>query len=302
MEKRSLEKRGLFRLKDLKDYEVAKSDPDVRGWNVFSGDDKTIGTVDELIVDPELEKVRYLDLHLNKDINRAESDRHLLIPIGYAELDEKRKAVKITTVETVTLLKMPEYEGGAISREYEKQVRRSIKPEEEIPETESEFYNNDLFDENRFYKSRKKRLYELKEIENTGILKNRPDIRGWSVFSSDGEKIGRVYELLIDKEYKKIRYMDILTDSGSVFDTESHILIPIGMASLGLNSDKILIDADSKDFSNYPVYNGEIVTREYENSLLHSITGSHEQLSEEKDNDYYSKKQYDDDRFFSDKK
>ncbi|HSD63239.1 MAG TPA: PRC-barrel domain-containing protein, partial [Ignavibacteriaceae bacterium] len=51
----------LYRLSDLADYEVADRDPDVRGWEVVSAD-KKVGTVDELIVDPDDMKVRYLDI------------------------------------------------------------------------------------------------------------------------------------------------------------------------------------------------------------------------------------------------
>lgn len=94
----------LYRLSDLADYEVADRDPDVRGWDVVSADKKLIGKVDELIVDPDAMKVRYLDILIKEDIYEAGTDnRHLLIPIGAAQLDSKYDIVKVNDIETITL-------------------------------------------------------------------------------------------------------------------------------------------------------------------------------------------------------
>ena len=271
MEKRNLEKQGLYRLSELKEYEVANSDPDIRGWEVYSNDEKNIGKINELIVDPELMKVRYLDLHLNIDIESGKNKRNLLIPIGSAELDEKKKAVYLTTIETVTLLKMPEYGGGPVSRDYEKKVRNVISPDEKIPEVDSEFYNSSVFDENRFYKTRSGNLSNLKDLDPTIYAVNHRDVRGWEVLTKDGANIGFVHELIIDTKFDKIRYLDVEINKNFIYKPEEHVLIPIGLADINFNDDKVLIDYDSKNLKNYPAYGGGIITRMYENSIVNSL-------------------------------
>jgi sporulation protein YlmC with PRC-barrel domain len=301
MDKVNLEKQGLYRLGELKNYEVVNSDPDVRGWDVYSKDQKLIGKVEELIVDPEIMKVRYIDLYLNEDIKRdIDSSRHLLIPIGSAELNREKRAVYIETIETVTLLKIPGYEAGEnISREYENKVRRAIHPDEELPEREDEFYNSDLFNENSFYKSRPSRLYELKELEPSKILGSNPDIRGWDAFTSDGIRLGRIDELLVDKESGRIRYLVIYIDKEFIYNAGNRILIPIGLASLGINADKVLIDIGRSNFKSYPIFKGEIISREYEESLLNSISGLKSEKRIRDDDEFYSRSDFNDERFHS---
>jgi sporulation protein YlmC with PRC-barrel domain len=303
MEKLNLEKQGLYRLGELKNFEVVKSDPDVRGWDVYGKDRKKIGKVDELIVDPEKLKVRYLDLYLNDDIKRdVDSGRHLLIPIGSAEINEKENAVFIETIETVTLLKIPGYEAGqGISRDYENRVRRTIHPDEEVPERDDDFYSSDLFNQNRFHKSRPGRLHELRELESTKILGKQPDIRGWDAYTSDGIKIGNIDEILVHKESGRIRYLVVTIDKEYRFNPGNRVLIPIGLTSLGINGEKVLIDVDSSRFKSYPIFKGEIISREYEENLLNSISGIQGENRRSSDNEFYSRSQFNDERFLSER-
>jgi photosynthetic reaction center H subunit len=118
----------LYKLGELKDYEVADDDPDVRGWKVITADNKTIGKVEELIVDMDAMKVRYLDIRVNDDISGVD-DQHMLIPIGAAAIDEKKDVIRAGSIETVTLLKYPKYEGGKVTREHENTIRKSYNPD-----------------------------------------------------------------------------------------------------------------------------------------------------------------------------
>ena len=45
-------------LKELKDYKVAKEDPDVRGWILIGRDGRVIGKVHDLLVDTGAMRVR----------------------------------------------------------------------------------------------------------------------------------------------------------------------------------------------------------------------------------------------------
>jgi hypothetical protein len=55
----------LVPLGRLRDYRVATGDPDVRGWLVLGTDGHRIGEVDDILVDTEAMRVRYLDVTLD---------------------------------------------------------------------------------------------------------------------------------------------------------------------------------------------------------------------------------------------
>ncbi len=79
---------NLKRLSDA-DLAVADGEPDVRGWTVISSDGREIGDVDDLIVDTDAMKVRYVQVDVDDD---AASD-DVFVPIGQADLDRERKRV-----------------------------------------------------------------------------------------------------------------------------------------------------------------------------------------------------------------
>jgi sporulation protein YlmC with PRC-barrel domain len=168
----TLEAGRVVPLKDLKDYTVAKGDPDVRGWNVYANDGRRIGEVDELLVDVEAMKVRYLDVDLDRDVLSvsgesvgigpgaaapgARSD-HVLIPIGSARLDEKEDRVVVDLLQSL-VGGLPAYEHGPVTREYETSVRRHIDRDyRHDPARDRDFYNHDLYNEDRFWSPRRKR-------------------------------------------------------------------------------------------------------------------------------------------------
>ena len=165
----TLEGGRVVRLKDLKDYQVAKGDPDVRGWNVYANDGRRIGEVDELLVDVEAMKVRYLDVDLDRDVLSvsgaapgtaavpgAKSD-HVLIPIGSAQLDEREDRVIVDLLHTL-VGGLPAYDHGPVTREYETSVRQHFDRDyRHDPARDREFYDNDLYRDDRFWSKRRRR-------------------------------------------------------------------------------------------------------------------------------------------------
>ena len=86
---------NLRRLGELRDYKVAKDDPDVRGWGVQTRDGRAIGDVDELIVDPDALKVRYLEVDLDREGLGLRDSRRVSIPVESAEIDRHRHTVVV---------------------------------------------------------------------------------------------------------------------------------------------------------------------------------------------------------------
>src|SRR3954471_15602463 len=82
---------SLRRLSDA-DLEVAKDEPDVRGWTVIDQAGEEWGDVEDLIVDAAAMKVRYLQIDANDD-HQIGDNGAIYAPIERVDLDRKEKRV-----------------------------------------------------------------------------------------------------------------------------------------------------------------------------------------------------------------
>ncbi|MBO3270373.1 PRC-barrel domain-containing protein [Hymenobacter defluvii] len=146
----------LRRLRDLTEFEVADGNPDVRGWSVRGGDGKKFGDVYELIVEVETLKVRYLDVELDASLQVNKWERHILLPIGVAAIDEDADNVFVPSLTIETVLEYPPYTEIQITREYEEAMLRSLKLG--LPQhTSSNFYDQPSYNDEQFYANRRPR-------------------------------------------------------------------------------------------------------------------------------------------------
>lgn len=116
----------LARLDDLDDYKVADGEPDIRGWDVKTSDGRKVGKVDSLIVDTGALKVRYLDIELDRKALKLDEDRHVMVPIGGARLDDDHDDVILGTTTAAQLLALPPYGRGSLTREHETALRQRL--------------------------------------------------------------------------------------------------------------------------------------------------------------------------------
>jgi len=114
------------------DYEVASGEHDVRGWNVVVGSDEEIGEVDDLIIDPEAGKVRYLVVDLDRQALSLERNRKVLVPITSAQLDTDEEQVLLSGMPRTALSSLPEYDGRMFAHDYDDSFRAH---EREQPES-----------------------------------------------------------------------------------------------------------------------------------------------------------------------
>jgi len=274
----------LMRLSDLDDFEVADENPDVRGWKVVGSDGQHLGEVDELIVDPALMKVRYLEVEVREHFQGG----HALVPIGLAVVDKADEIVFLNGCDTQAIEQYPRYSGEAITRDYEVSLRRALVPGvEAVPETD--FYVHESFDEDRFYARRKAvdtpagmsasprqpssairkrnitgeetRLRRLSDLKDLEIAHEQPDVRGWDVVDAAGKKVARVEDLIVEPATAKIRYLELST---GLIGTR-HFLLPVGAAELDIAEDTVrLAGIDSNSIRRIPTYRGGPLTRDYE--------------------------------------
>ena len=175
----------LVALSDLKDYKVAKDNPNVAGWRVIGANGETLGMVKDLIVDLQAMKTRYLSVVADRKFFNNNDDQYLLIPIGAAALDKKGRNVFVSHLDANSITNYPVYPGGPIREDYEYAVRENFlqnnhfatgNPAPSNPETiytdtnrstisqpiipeqpvnnrtiSNDFYDNNHFNENQFY-------------------------------------------------------------------------------------------------------------------------------------------------------
>ena len=166
-------------LNQLSDFKVAEGDPDVRGWEVQSADGRKIGSVDELLIDTNAMKVRYLDVEVDRGMVAEGGDRHVLIPIGYARLERDGDRVIVDNLSASDLGTLPAYDHAPLTRDFETSVRDSFTARPSgttgttgalgaaglgaagttgttgTGRTADDFYGHEGFDDNRFYGARR---------------------------------------------------------------------------------------------------------------------------------------------------
>jgi uncharacterized protein (TIGR02271 family) len=141
----AMERNTIVPLNELPDFEVADGDPDVRGWEVMSADGRRIGEVDQLLVDSEAMKVRYLDVDLDDEMSAGEA-RHVLIPIGYARLQEDSDRVVVDMLRSTDVAGLPAYRHEPVTRDFEEGIRGRFG---------GGAVDSDPYDDTRFYGARR---------------------------------------------------------------------------------------------------------------------------------------------------
>lgn len=154
------------------------------------------------------------------------------------------------------------------------------------------------------------RLVHLDDMSDLKVADGDPDIRGWDVRTADGEKIGKVKDLVLDTGLMKVRYIEAQIDKEAINASDDRrVLIPIGSARLDDDADDVYLSASIIDPRTLPPYDRNTLSREYETSLRDRFPGQSgtnpalvpsQQLADRRadDDDFYRGELYDDVSFF----
>ncbi|MGK2963968.1 MAG: PRC-barrel domain-containing protein [Gemmatimonadaceae bacterium] len=140
--------RRLVRLEKLKGFQVADGDHDIRGWKVKTPDGNTVGKVEELIVDPVERRVRYMEVKADRTALGIDDDRHILIPVGAARLEDDGNDVVIERLPARGLAGAPAYSQGPITREYETSLREYYGAT--AVSDDPDYYRDELYSDSGF--------------------------------------------------------------------------------------------------------------------------------------------------------
>ena len=116
-------------------------------------------------------------------------------------------------------------------------------------------------------------LRRLRDLTDFEVADGNPDVRGWALRGNDGQALGMVFELIVDVEALKVRYLDVALDSRfRINEHENHILLPIGAASLDDDGDNVFAPALNAELVlRYPPYVEIQITRDYEEAMLRAL-------------------------------
>lgn len=141
-------------------------------------------------------------------------------------------------------------------------------------------------------KENNRHLFYLNELSDYKVASNDPDVRGWDVKDVDDRIIGKVDNLLVNKNTEKVVYLDVEVDESIIEknhkpygkptksdvheflnkDGETHLIIPIGQARL--NEDKKFVYTDKINHQTFAETKrkekGAPVDRDYEMVVLES--------------------------------
>lgn len=138
----------------------------------------------------------------------------------------------------------------------------------------------------------KKHLYYLHELSDYKVAEGYPDVRGWDVKDFDNRVIGKVDNLLVNKDLQRVVYLDIEVDKSIIDakhdpygrsthndikefvnkDGENHIIIPVGLVDLNTDSNYVYTDIiDHRTFAETKrMRKGDTVGRNYERMVMSS--------------------------------
>jgi len=83
-------------------------------------------------------------------------------------------------------------------------------------------------------------LNDLKDYE---VADGEPDPRGWDVFASDGVRVGRIEDLLIDTGEMRVRAIDLIIDQRALNlpEGDNHLYVPIRSVSLDEGAQRAVV-------------------------------------------------------------
>lgn len=135
-----------------------------------------------------------------------------------------------------------------------------------------------------------KTLYYLEELPDYQVASDYYDVRGWDVLDAANRTVGKVTNLLVNKEAERVVYLDVEVNKSLIevgYDTyqvpasegvhgflnkegEDHLIVPIGMVNLDVEQQRVLTNQiDYNTFAKAKRFNsGLSINPDYELNLF----------------------------------
>jgi stress response protein YsnF/sporulation protein YlmC with PRC-barrel domain len=149
------------------------------------------------------------------------------------------------------------------------------------------------------------KINHLEELDHSDykIAEDQPKIDGWKIVNPNGEKIGKVKDLLFDKQALKVRYIVTDLKNGDLLDEDRKVLIPIGKARLNRDDERVEIPGvTTEQLRMLPNYKKtDDLTQEDEYTIRNAFSGTGsvgENTETYQKETFYDNEHYDEDKFY----
>ncbi len=212
---------------------------DLTGWAVTDAGGEGVGTVSDLLIGRD-GRVRYLA------VRRGVLASSLLVPVDEVEWGDEAMRLARWTAEDVR--RLPAYEAdrpltASLLAEMERSHPRYYA---DPPEWDAPGPTDDA------------RIVPLREAREFRLPKGAPNPKGWEVFASDNERVGKVEGLLVDPRTMKVRYLDVdLSDDLFGLKEDRHVVVPMEAVELRERGADVWIHGrTAREVAELPAYTG----------------------------------------------
>lgn len=161
---------------------------------------------------------------------------------------------------------------------------------------------------------KKRNLFYLEELSDYEVADSDKDVRGWEVKDKDGRVIGKVDNLLVNKNTERVVYLDVEVDTSILEanhqpysrssddgvheflneDGQNHLILPIGLANLNTDSKTVFSNSiDYKTFSETKrIKKGSPFQRDYEAQVLDSYNRDKDNVTYPEDDLFYDQDEF----------
>ena len=223
---------------------------DFIGWEVVDRAGEKLGTVSDLLLDRH-GKVQFIELEYGLP------RKNVILPDEELEWGDRRFILGRWTRDEARAL--PTYN-----------AQRPLEPNvlEEMRAAYPWFYSEDA-DEWRAGPTGEGRIVPLSEARGFKLESGAPNLSGWNVFGSDGERVGTVDQMLVDPAAMKIRFVSVdLHDDLFQLQDDRHVLVPLEFVDLKeRGNDAWVRGATAAQIARLPAYTGGTVNPAMERHL-----------------------------------
>lgn len=226
------------------------------GWDVVDSAGEKAGSVADLLIDSS-GRVRYVDVEFGFP------RKHVLIPQHRLEWGDHRLVIDSWAARG-GLSTLPPYDPSqSLDRGMVAELTRAYPA----------VYDDEAHDWRA--PSGDARIVPLSQAKEFRLEKGSPDLRGWNVFGSDGERVGVISQLLVDPTALKVRYADVdLHDDLYRLRDDRHVLVPMEMIDLReRGNDAWVKGLSAADLAALPAYGGGPVHPAMELWIQQAFTG-----------------------------
>jgi sporulation protein YlmC with PRC-barrel domain len=228
---------------------------DFIGRDVVDGKAEKVGSVADLLLDRHRGSIQMIA------VNLGVFKKAVLIPVSQFDLNEDVLVLRRWTRDQ--LKPLPAYET-------DRPITTALL--EEMERAHPRFYG----DPQRVagMGPADGRIIPLRDARDFRLAKGDPDLRGWNVFGSDGERIGTVSDMLVDPAAMKVRYLDVdLLDDLFKLKEDRHVLVPTEAVDLRERGKDVWIrNVSATDVAQLPAYTGGPVDPALEDGILDAFS------------------------------